>query len=218
MINSRGSPFGQAFADAISADEPTIHHLLQRATWSTQLLTAGVQQPTWHADADFRLDGLWESAPVLLLMFSDYVGTTTWQPLRGPELDTSLLAGALRDAGARVLLGANLDPGEVEQVLAEFSAESAMAPFGLLYCTGHGVAVSGTQYVIPIDPDPSEPSAVKGAYIWPRLAAANRARKSLSVWAGCRDNPLPQTTAPSSSPSRLSGRAEAFGFARGMTR
>jgi hypothetical protein len=189
MINSRGSPYGQAFSDAIMGDEPTLDALLRKIALETRKLTGDVQKPAWTGGADFSLAGLWKSAPALLLVFTDYVGSSIWAPLRGAEVDASFIAEALGDAGANVLFGVNLVAEEVDEILAEFAARSRSAPFALLYSTGHGVTIGGNQYIIPLDLHADDQEGVRGAYVWRKVSSANQADRFLSVWAGCRDNP-----------------------------
>lgn len=189
-VDANGSPFAHSFVEALAARPATAEALLAHAQRRTLALTAGRQHPGWSDGADFDLrlgDG---AGHALVLIFSDYVGSQTWAPLNGAEQDSGVVADALAAAGFNVTFALNQSDDEVRQTLASFAVATRDAPQALLYCTGHGVRVGGTQFVLPIDAAREGPAILRDAYHWDDIAAANQARTGLSIWAGCRDNPL----------------------------
>lgn len=74
-------------------------------------------------------------------------------PLRNPENDIALVEHSLKKAGFRTFSGRNLNRTELEEKIETFSeaARKARRPTLLVYFAGHGMQVSGRNYLIPID-------------------------------------------------------------------
>lgn len=168
--------------------------MLQQTRALTVDLTNGSQRPVWPITArDFPLQYGSGAGPALVLLFSDYT-SALWQPLNGVERASGRLADAFDAAGFATTLGLNLSVDEVRETLAEFAHQSAKANQAMLYCSGHGLLIGATQYVIPVDADLAEAASLGDALRWDELAAANHARTGLAIWGGCRDNPLNWST------------------------
>ena len=71
--------------------------------------------------------------------------------LPNPPNDASDVAEALRALGFATTLKVDLGLDEMKQVVADFSAASAKADVSLFYYGGHGMQVSGHNYLIPVD-------------------------------------------------------------------
>lgn len=186
----QSEPFATALISALAARGATAQTLLSETRSRTIELTRGVQTPVWPADArDFPVQYGAGAGPALLLMFSEYT-SATWQPLNGVERASGRLADAFDAAGFTTTLGLNLATDEIREILSDFARQSANARQAIIYCSGHGVLVGATQYVIPVDVDVENGDALQSALRWRDIASANRAHAGLTFWGGCRDNPL----------------------------
>ncbi|MDP2409830.1 MAG: caspase family protein [Pseudolabrys sp.] len=134
--------------------------------------------------------------------------------------DAGTIADSLKSLGFEVIVGANLGRQAMIDKLAEFTARLEPGDTAALFFAGHGVAISGVNYLIPSDvPAVSEgaEARVRGASIAePDLIAelqAKSVRVALLVIDACRDNPFPRAAGRSIGNTR--GLADA-GPARGI--
>ncbi|ADL50575.1 caspase family protein [Clostridium cellulovorans] len=74
-----------------------------------------------------------------------------WDQLNNPINDMELIAQSLEYANFSVKEHMDLCMEELRNVIYEFKRELYNAKVGLLYFAGHGVEVSGKQYIIPKD-------------------------------------------------------------------
>jgi len=116
-------------------------------------------------------------------------------PLKQPVNDARAIASALRTLGFDVILREDPDRATFLRALTEFGGRlSQSRGIGLFYFAGHGVQVSGRNYLLPVDAGlRSELDAAVRAIdvdeIVQRLRDAN-ARINVVVLDACRDNPL----------------------------
>jgi uncharacterized caspase-like protein len=77
---------------------------------------------------------------------------TALSELNSPVNDAKAIAASLRRLGfAEVFEGTNLDRGSFLKTLRSFEKAAANADWALVYYSGHGMAIDGTNYLIPID-------------------------------------------------------------------
>ena len=70
--------------------------------------------------------------------------------LPNPQVDAAAVAASLRAAGFKTAtLDDNLGAAAMRQALNDFSSEAAKADWAMVYYAGHGIEVSGTNYLIP---------------------------------------------------------------------
>ena len=106
---------------------------------------------------------------------------------------------SLKSLGFEVIVGTNLGRQAMIDKLAEFTARLEPGDTAAFFFAGHGVAISGVNYLIPSDvPAVTEgaEARVRGASIAePDLIAelqAKSVRVALLVIDACRDNPFPR--------------------------
>jgi caspase domain-containing protein/putative peptidoglycan binding protein len=71
--------------------------------------------------------------------------------LPNPPIDAKLMASTLRNVGFEVVEGFNLNRSQMADKLIEFGKKADGADIALFYYAGHGIAVNGTNYLLPID-------------------------------------------------------------------
>ncbi len=116
------------------------------------------------------------------------------QPLPNPSVDAKSMAGVLRNVGFEVVEGTNLTRDKMTEKLLEFGKKAAGADVALFFYAGHGIAIAGTNYLLPIDADIKSEMDVKlGAAINIDLTLEQTmgdAKVKLVFLDACRDNPF----------------------------
>src|SRR3954467_12043290 len=137
------------------------------------------------------------------------------QPLPNPPIDAKSMAGVLRNVGFEVVEGTNLTRDKMTERLLEFGKKAQGADVALFFYAGHGIAISGTNYLLPIDADIKSEMDVKlGAAINIDLTldqTMGDAKVKLVFLDACRDNPFAakiKSNAATRSVSVQSGLAE----------
>ena len=104
------------------------------------------------------------------------------------------MAGALRNVGFEVVEGSNLTRDKMTEKLLDFGKKAQGADVALFFYAGHGIAISGTNYLLPIDADIKSEMDVKlGAAINIDLTldqTMGDAKVKLVFLDACRDNPF----------------------------
>jgi uncharacterized caspase-like protein len=121
-------------------------------------------------------------------------GTYETGPLRNPANDATDMAAVLRRLGFEVILKKNAEQQEMEEAIEEFGNRLKRGGVGLFYFAGHGVQVSGVNYLIPVGARINKESDVKyravdANKILDEMAAANNGLNIVMLDA-CRDNPF----------------------------
>src|SRR5215471_777897 len=120
--------------------------------------------------------------------------------LENPRNDAADMAIVLRRKGFHVVQGFDLDKAAFDAKIGEFSEALRGAQVGLLFYAGHGVQVSGQNYLVPIDAKLTTAATLDMEMV--RLERVHRtmereARTSILFFDACRDNPLARTLARS---------------------
>src|SRR5471032_2201765 len=125
------------------------------------------------------------------------VGNGTYKnvtPLPNPPIDAKAMAGVLRNAGFDVVEGINLTRDKMTERLLEFGKKTQGADVAVFFYAGHGIAVDGTNYLLPIDADIKSEMDVKlGNAINVDLTldqTMNDSKVKLVFLDACRDNPF----------------------------
>jgi hypothetical protein len=125
------------------------------------------------------------------------VGNGTYKnvaALPNPPIDAKAMAGALRNIGFEVVEGTNLTRDKMTEKLLDFGKKAQGADVALFFYAGHGIAISGTNYLLPIDADIKSEMDVKlGAAINIDLTldqTMSDAKVKLVFLDACRDNPF----------------------------
>ena len=114
--------------------------------------------------------------------------------LPNPVVDAKSMAKVLRNVGFDVVEGANLSRDKMTEKLLEFGKKAEGADIAVFYYAGHGIAVNGTNYLLPVDADLKSEMDVKlGAAINVDLTLEQTmadAKVKLVFLDACRDNPF----------------------------
>lgn len=118
-------------------------------------------------------------------------------PLRNPVNDASSMARTLGECGFRVRLVLDADRAGMFGAVREFGRDLSGGGVGLFYYAGHGMAVKGANYLIPVNADitaehevPVQALDVASVLGWME-AAGNRL--NILVLDACRNNPFPRS-------------------------
>jgi hypothetical protein len=115
-------------------------------------------------------------------------------PLPNPSVDAKAIAATLRNVGFEVVEGSNLTRDKMTERLLDFGKKAQGADVALFFYAGHGIAISGTNYLLPVDADIKSEMDVKlGAAINIDLTLEQTmgdAKVKLVFLDACRDNPF----------------------------
>src|ERR1700709_2076169 len=116
------------------------------------------------------------------------------QPLPNPPIDAKSMASVLRNVGFEVVEGTNLTRDKMTERLLEFGKKAQGADVAVFFYAGHGIAISGSNYLLPVDADIKSEMDVKlGAAINIDLTldqTMSDAKVKLVFLDACRDNPF----------------------------
>src|SRR6187431_2465284 len=114
--------------------------------------------------------------------------------LPNPPVDAKSMAGVLRNVGFEVVEGTNLTRDKMTERLLEFGKKAQGADVAVFFYAGHGIAIGGVNYLLPIDADIKSEMDVKlGAAINIDLTldqTMGDAKVKLVFLDACRDNPF----------------------------
>ncbi len=114
--------------------------------------------------------------------------------LPNPPIDAKAMASVLRNVGFEVVEGTNLTRDTMTEKLLDFGKKAQGADVAVFFYAGHGIAISGTNYLLPIDADIKSEMDVKlGAAINIDLTldqTMSDAKVKLVFLDACRDNPF----------------------------
>jgi peptidoglycan hydrolase-like protein with peptidoglycan-binding domain len=114
--------------------------------------------------------------------------------LPNPAVDARSMAKLLRNVGFEVVEGSNLSRDKMTEKLLEFGKKAEGADVALFFYAGHGIAVNGANYLLPVDADLKSEMDVKlGAAINVDLTLEQTmgdAKVKLVFLDACRDNPF----------------------------
>jgi hypothetical protein len=135
--------------------------------------------------------------------------------LPNPAIDAKSMAKVLRNVGFDVVEGANLTRDKMTEKLLEFGNKAEGADVALFFYAGHGIAINGTNYLLPVDADLKSEMDVKlGSAINIDVTLEQTmadAKVKLVFLDACRDNPFAakiKSNATTRSVSVQSGLAE----------
>jgi tetratricopeptide (TPR) repeat protein len=120
--------------------------------------------------------------------------------LSNPRNDAVDIAATLRKLGFDVIDGHDLERREMEKKIREFSRKIENADLALFYYAGHGLQVTGKNYLLPIDAKLEREGdlsfeAIDVDVVLQQLESGPRA--SLVFLDACRNNPLARSLARS---------------------
>jgi uncharacterized caspase-like protein len=114
--------------------------------------------------------------------------------LPNPPIDAKSMARVLRNVGFDVVEGTNLTRDQMTERLLEFGKKAQGVDLAVFYYAGHGIAIAGTNYLLPVDADIKSEMDVKlGSAINVDVTldqTMSDARTKLVFLDACRDNPF----------------------------
>ncbi|KJC37812.1 caspase family protein [Bradyrhizobium sp. LTSP857] len=114
--------------------------------------------------------------------------------LPNPPIDAKAMAATLRNVGFEVIEGSNLTRDQMTEKLLDFGRKAQGSDVAVFYYAGHGIAVGGSNYLLPVDADIKSEMDVKlGAAINIDLTldqTMGDAKVKLVFLDACRDNPF----------------------------
>ena len=119
-------------------------------------------------------------------------------PLPNPGNDAADMATALRRIGFDVVEGRDLDKRAMEAKIIEFSRKLDDANLALFFYAGHGLQVSGKNYLVPVDAKVERAADLSFETIDVSQVLAQMEgdkRVNLVFLDACRDNPLARSLA-----------------------
>jgi uncharacterized caspase-like protein len=151
-----------------------------RAVLAAFLLLAALAAPAWAA----------ERRVALVIGNGAYAHA---QPLPNPPRDAEAVAAVLRRVGFTVVEGIDLDRRGTGRLLSRFVQQAAGADAALVFYAGHGLEVSGKNYIVPVDAELEDAFALTAETVAVDevlAALENTARTGLLFLDACRDNPF----------------------------
>jgi uncharacterized caspase-like protein len=124
------------------------------------------------------------------------IGNSAYQhagELANTRNDATDMAAALRAHGFQVIDGFDLDKPAFERKVRDFAAALVGAEVGVFFYAGHGMQVSGQNYLVPIDAQLKTPSALDFEMVRLDLVQRTMEREAptnILFLDACRDNPL----------------------------
>ena len=114
--------------------------------------------------------------------------------LPNPPVDAKAMASVLRNVGFEVVEGTNLTRDKMTEKLLDFGKKAQGADVAVFFYAGHGIAINGTNYLLPVDADIKSEMDVKlGSAINIDLTldqTMSDAKVKLVFLDACRDNPF----------------------------
>jgi TPR repeat protein len=118
-------------------------------------------------------------------------------PLDNPKNDAALVARTLQELGFTLIGGGaqiNLDKAALDRAVQSFSQRMQGADVALFYYAGHGVQIRGSNYLVPVDANPTREADVDfqmmDVNLVLRQMEGSSTRLNLVILDACRNNPF----------------------------
>ena len=128
------------------------------------------------------------------------IGNSAYQnvtPLENPANDAVLMAETLRDLGFSVTgdhAQLNLDKRALDDAIQSFGKQVQGADVALFYYAGHGVQVRGSNYLVPVNANPTREADVDFQMVDVNLVLnqmqGSGTRLNMVILDACRNNPF----------------------------
>ena len=144
---------------------------------------------------------VWLAAPALAATrVALVIGNSAYRnvsPLDNPKNDAKLIAETLRGLGFSLVGGGaqlDLDATAMRHSVQDFGAMAQGADVALVYYAGHGVAVRGSNYLVPVDANPTREADVDLQMLDVNAVLRQMedagTRLNLVILDACRNNPF----------------------------
>ena len=126
---------------------------------------------------------------------SNYLNTSK---LNNPRNDAVDMAAVMKNLGFQVVEGFDLDKSQFDRKICEFAVTLSGAEVGVFFYAGHGLQVSGQNYLVPVDAELTSSTGLDFEMV--RLDLVHRtmereAKINVVFLDACRDNPLARNLA-----------------------
>ncbi len=140
-----------------------------------------------------------EKRVALIVGNSAYVNAS---PLANPVNDAGDMAAALKGVGFEVVLGTDLSKPGFDAKVREFARMLDKADVALFFYAGHGLQVSGRNYLLPVEAKLQierdlDFEAVSLDFILKQMELEREGKTNIVFLDACRDNPLGRNLARS---------------------
>jgi hypothetical protein len=174
---------------------PTDSEMQEFATWirTNDPPLSDIQK---YAQARFP-----RAAPMAERRVALVVGNSAYQftpPLSNPKNDATDMAETLKALGYQVIEGLDLDKSGLERIIYQFALALRGSDAGVFFYAGHGLHVSGQNYLVPTDAKLEDASGLDFEMV--RLDLVHRTmeretKTNIIFLDACRDNPLARNLA-----------------------
>jgi len=129
------------------------------------------------------------------------IGNSAYQHtprLDNPKNDAADMSAALKKLGFQVIEGFDLDKAAFDAMVRDFGTALKATEVGLFFYAGHGMQVSGHNYLVPVDARLTTVSALDIEMVRLELVLQTmerEAKTNLLFFDACRNNPLAYTLA-----------------------
>jgi hypothetical protein len=116
--------------------------------------------------------------------------------LDNPVNDANAISQKLKSMGFTVTTVTDANRQKLVQSMAQFRRTAAAADISLLFYSGHGVQIFGTNYMLPTDVDQTDPAqaTIQGVSLNSVIENFLPGKTKLVFLDACRDNALQRTT------------------------
>ena len=117
--------------------------------------------------------------------------------LENPVNDSRAMSAKLRSMGFKVTEVEDANRAKLVTALGQFGRSVATADLSVLFYSGHGVQMSGTNYILPMDINQSDlgQATIQGISLDSAVSQLLPGKTKLVFLDACRDNPLYQVAA-----------------------
>ena len=132
------------------------------------------------------------SAHALVIGNAAYPGSGR---LDNPVNDATAISEKLRSMGFTVTTVTDANRQRLVQAMAQFRRSAASADLSLLFYSGHGVQIFGTNYILPTDVDQTDTAqaTIQGVRLNEVIENFMPGKTKIVFLDACRDNPLQRT-------------------------
>ena len=132
------------------------------------------------------------NAHALVIGNAAYAGSMR---LLNPVNDATAISQKLRSLGFTVTTVTDMNRQRLVQAMTQFRRSAASADLSLLFYSGHGVQIFGTNYILPTDVDQSDvaQATIQGVRLNEVIENFMPGNTKLVFLDACRDNPLMKT-------------------------
>ncbi len=129
----------------------------------------------------------------LIIGNAEYKGLGKGNDLVNTTNDAKSMAELLKSLGFRVFLSLNADKNEMERALQSFSFDTIGADLSLFFFAGHGMQISGANYLLPSDVKIDRSGPLSEQLVSFNLVKSRSTfgvKRSIIILDACRNNPL----------------------------